>query len=362
MKIDISTLSAKIAAFKQLSSQNAVSPQSLGALLDEIATLIGECAPENEVEGANLIYNAVRSPGSIVTALGSVAPPSGLAGQKSLELRYQVADIVSGEKSVKTLSFPAASISSAGLMTTSEYFDLTAAKSNIADLQDEMRGTRQDLEDLAKLGRFQYKEANFALIPEGRAGNSRLRVLGYADLIKKGYVPYVFRLIRKSNYINDKKHKDFGGHTIGKKGWCLYGSCHSARINKGYLEFRTANTNLLSTESNSFSAKPSAFARFQDSCSSIRWGKRAIDFIAGESFRTVHLHYALAFGPKFIPSKILITPANMASPLVPFDIVFSPSAGFNSSEKFREKLAEAESEGKGVEFLNMLLNFSKPTS
>ena len=370
MKIDISTLSAKIAAFKQISQQDAISPSVLGNLLDEITELIGKCASADDVEGASKIYNAVRYPGTIVTDLGSVTNTPGIEGRNSLELRYQIADIASAEKSVKTVAIPASTLSHAGLMTASQYMDLNIAKSEISLLKDEVRGTRQDLEDVAKLQRSCFKDSHFSLLVDDEDfETSRIKVVGHANLIKKGYVPYVFRLMSKKNQIKDQDLIDKKGklRTRTKKGWCLYGSCYSAEIRHGLLSFSSNLPSFQTTPANSYSTSPSTLVSLNDKLTDIRWGSNSIplrNFVTG-GIRTVHLHFALAFGPRFEPGKKLITPANMVTPLVPFDIVFSPSGDLlfkDEWDNFGNHWQNCESDSERKELLLKCFQFSKPTS
>lgn len=169
---------------------------------------------------------------------------------------------------------------------------------------------------------------------------NKLVVRGHKQLRKEGYVPYLFRYTKKRNFYGNES--EFKRKCDIKKGWNLYGSVHTVRLDKGVLEINDTTHQTIDKPANEgeeliYSSKPEKFMhihlRERDSLHTVAWGKSLVvmeDIGKGRtngkfSFRRLRFHFGLGFAKKMEPNQILITPANLVSNLAEFSIIYDPS-------------------------------------
>ena len=165
----------------------------------------------------------------------------------------------------------------------------------------------------------------------------RLRIYGAAQLIADGYVPYLFRLTRKRNQWNDKVALQSGverkKYCAVRKGWNLYGSCHSIYIaTDNTIGFSTNPHSHQSQKAASYSTAPETLVTHHtrtDGSQTFGWGRSSVALLDRKSkvnrHRMIRLRFAVGFAKKILPGRSLVTTANLVSSLAEFSLIYNPT-------------------------------------
>lgn len=167
--------------------------------------------------------------------------------------------------------------------------------------------------------------------------NGKVHVNGASKFIEAGFVPYLFRRTRKRNPFNDDNRtpaqKDLK-YCQKKKGWHLWGSCNSVRINSEVLQFSTNSHEYLHKVASGYTSDTSAIIKIHINkwgYKTIPWGRSTIivnnlrNTQNPDKMRMIKLPFAVAFGKKILPGQTRVTPALMVSNLAEFSIIYDPS-------------------------------------
>ncbi len=178
----------------------------------------------------------------------------------------------------------------------------------------------------------------------------KLKVTGHAELLKAGYVPYIFRRTHKRNkFTNRRTHEiiEKKKYSLPRKGWNLFGHQHLVRIVDGTVQFMNVVKHAEEDGyTMQFSEEAEEFVTVhedEDGFHSVAWGRSKIslhkrEYIPEEECwgdvdtkRRVRLRFAIAFGLPYRQNNTRITPANMVTNLAEFSVVFTPN-GINGQE------------------------------
>lgn len=233
MAIDVKTLTQIISDFRKLQSKDAISPESLGAILQRIADLLATAGTSDTVTAIQTILNGFKAAGQAVCSI-----EQGAADRNNILANIKAVDL--GNGSIATASnnlfIKQATTERAGAMRAQQVVDLNNARNRIAEILPLLEKIQ------AKLGMTDGTKGlyNTAQISVAVVG-STLKIYGAQQLIADGYVPYLFRHTRKCNQWGDKLVIEAGGATKKycdkRKGWNLYGSVHSVKISGSTLSF-----------------------------------------------------------------------------------------------------------------------------
>lgn len=335
--IDTKSLTDIITEFRKITAKDAITPESLGAILQRIADLLATAGTSETSDVLMRWYNAMRS------ALHYVASISqGTADRNHIYLSRTTVNPVTGgaTNTSNAIQIQQATTERAGAMRAQQVIDLNATKKGVSTLEKttaELTDTLAQL--LAKLGLGDGSSIstvfNTAQI-SCQVVNGTLHVLGAQPLVKAGYVPYLFRWTRKRNQFKDKyasaedrANKKYCPKT---KGWHVFGSCHMVKLQGTEVLFSTNSHGFLHLPAGGYSSDPVCLVRTHIDANndvSVGWGRSQVKMLDRKSktkaHRMLRFRFAIGFAKKILPGKIAVTPANLVSALAEFSLVYNPT-------------------------------------
>lgn len=332
MAIDTKSLTEVITEFRALQSKDAISPDSLGYILQRIVDLLSTAGTSETVSKITSLLDGFKAAGQAITAISQ-----GEADSNHIYARKSTVNLATGELNSNSRIFiKEATTGRAGAMTAQQVLDLNDAKKNSEDLKTQVDNINklisqlQEAIDVLNAQPFTNK-TNISVIVE----NNAVRVMGFKQLVDEGCVPYIFRNIKKRNMYKHKNNPDAGGkirYCSKRKGWNLWGSRHAVRvsIDKGIVEFSLNNKYELTNEALGFASVPSALIHVhtnKDGYKCVGWGRSIIllhDRHNNYKPRMVRLRLAIAFGKPRDHGRARISPDFMMSNLAEFSIVYNP--------------------------------------
>ncbi|MBD5226862.1 MAG: hypothetical protein HDS67_02240 [Bacteroidales bacterium] len=143
----------------------------------------------------------------------------------------------------------------------------------------------------------------------------QLLVLGYDRFAKLGLVPYLLCRVNRRNPYRDRGNPDKKPACERRAGWHVVGSRHTIRIGKGRLYFSTIPRYRLHEKSSTYSASARSFLKIAKNRVVFNGHRYEISENKRKRFT-----FALAFGLPHEHGKARLSPANMITPLIPFEI------------------------------------------
>lgn len=373
--IDTTALTALITAFRAEVTQNSISPEKVGSILQQIADLLATAAPDSDMSEFTVLRQRLMGVSTMFTSLAQ-----GTSDRNHIYLTSNTYNVATGTKHTNTdaIRIQQATTERAGAMRAQQVIDLNAAKKNITDLQDEVANLGRVLE--ATGSRFNIlseqidgiKNTDIVTLSENIADlrslletldtemgeaeddiialrndisdiqdtrtisvdvKDRFLILqGAAPLLERKLIPYLFRLTKKANR---KRYTNSAGTRIRKKskprkGWHLMGNRTTLNVDATTLEV-SINTTVHGNDKReaSYSYHPMDFIKLSndiDGHKQVAYGKRLISLWNEEKERErkVSLKYGIAFGYKIkgdgLPIDLLCT--NIAE----FSVVYDPKS------------------------------------
>ena len=373
--IDTTALTALITAFRAEVTQNSISPEKVGSILQQIADLLATAAPDSDMSEFTVLRQRLMGVSTMFTSLAQ-----GTSDRNHIYLTSNTYNVATGTKHTNTdaIRIQQATTERAGAMRAQQVIDLNAAKKNITDLQDEVANLGRVLDAVGS--RFNIlseqidgiKNTDFVALSKNIADlRSLLETLdtemgeaeddiivlrndindiqdirtisvdvkdrfltlqGAAPLLEKKYIPYLFRLTKKANR---KRYKNSAGVKIRKKnrprkGWHLMGNRTTLNVDATTFEV-SINTTVHGNDKReaSYSYHPMDFIKLSNDLNGhkqVAYGKRLISLWNEEKERErkVSLKYGIAFGYKIkgdgLPIDLLCT--NIAE----FSVVYDPKS------------------------------------
>ena len=373
--IDTTALTALITAFRAEVTQNSISPEKVGSILQQIADLLATAAPDSDISEFTVLRQRLMGVSTMFTSLAQ-----GTSDRNHIYLTSNTYNVATGTKHTDTdaIRIQQATTERAGAMRAQQVIDLNAAKKNITDLQTEIANLGRVLEatgsrfntlseqidwikntDLVALSKniadlrslletldTEMVEAEDDIIILRNDINDiqdirtisidvkdRFLILqGAAPLLERKLIPYLFRLTKKANR---KRYTNSAGTRIRKKnkprkGWHLMGNRTTLNVDATTLEV-SINTTVHGNDKReaSYSYHPMDFIKLSNDLNGhkqVAYGKRLISLWNEEKERErkVSLKYGIAFGYKIIgdglPIDLLCT--NIAE----FSIIYDPKS------------------------------------
>ena len=373
--IDTTALTALITAFRAEVTQNSISPEKVGSILQQIADLLATATPDSDMSEFTVLRQRLMSISTMFTSLAQGTPD-----RNHIYLTSNTYNVATGTKYTDTdsIRIQQATTERAGAMRAQQVIDLNAAKKNITDLQDEVANLGRVLDAVGS--RFNIlseqidgvKNADLVALSENIADlRSLLETLdtemgeaeddiivlrndindiqdirtisvevkdrfltlqGAAPLLERKLIPYLFRLTKKANR---KRYKNSAGVKIRKKnrprkGWHLMGNRTTLNVDATTFEV-SINTTVHGNDKReaSYSYHPMDFIKLSNDLNGhkqVAYGKRLISLWNEEKERErkVSLKYGIAFGYKIkgdgLPIDLLCT--NIAE----FSVVYDPKS------------------------------------
>lgn len=373
--IDTTALTALITAFRAEVTQNSISPEKVGSILQQIADLLATATPDSDISEFTVLRQRLMGVSTMFTSLAQ-----GTSDRNHIYLTSNTYNVATGTKHTDTdaIRIQQATTERAGAMRAQQVIDLNAAKKNITDLQTEIAnlgrvldatGSRfntlseqidwikntdlvalskniADLRSLLETLDTEVVEAEDDIIILRNDINDiqdirtisvdvkdRFLILqGAAPLLERKLIPYLFRLTKKANR---KRYKNSAGVKIRKKnrprkGWHLMGNRTTLNVDATTFEV-SINTTVHGNDKRevSYSYHPMDFIKLSNDLNGhkqVAYGKRLISLWNEEKERErkVSLKYGIAFGYKIkgdgLPIDLLCT--NIAE----FSVVYDPKS------------------------------------
>lgn len=327
MAIDTKSLTQLITEFRALQSKDAISPETVGYLLQRIADLLATAGTSDTVSKIQQLLDGFKAAGYAVTSIAQ-----GQTDRNHVYANIGKVSLSDGSTSSTSGVFiQQATTERAGAMRAQQVTDLNNARNRIAEILPLLEKIQ------AKLGmdgsKGLYNTAQISVMVD----NDKLRIYGAQQLIADGYVPYLFRHTRKRNQWEDKVALEAGAddkkYCSPRKGWNLYGSVHTLKLNGTVIQITTNAHSLMSQEANGYSSSPEyfvkTFSRRSDQAPCFGWGRSVVSLLdpksAKKKHRMIRLRFAIGFAKKILPGRSLITTANLVSSLAEFSLIYDPN-------------------------------------
>ena len=373
--IDTTALTALITAFRAEVTQNSISPEKVGSILQQIADLLATAAPDSDISEFTVLRQRLMGVSTMFTSLAQ-----GTSDRNHIYLTSNTYNVATGTKHTDTdaIRIQQATTERAGAMRAQQVIDLNAAKKNITELQDEIANLGRVLDatgshfNILSEQIFGIKNTDLVALSKNIADlrslletldtemgeaeddiialrndisdiqdtrtisvdvKDRFLILqGAAPLLERKLIPYLFRLTKKANR---KRYTNSAGTRIRKKskprkGWHLMGNRTTLNVDATTLEV-SINTTVHGNDKReaSYSYHPMDFIKLSndiDGHKQVAYGKRLISLWNEEKERErkVSLKYGIAFGYKIkgdgLPIDLLCT--NIAE----FSVVYDPKS------------------------------------
>lgn len=322
--IDVTTLTNLITQFRNTTASNSVSPETVGSILQKIVDILATAGTQANLDIINKWHEALKTAAPALTALSQ-----GNADRNHVYLAARSVNLYTGAQSDLTpIQIQQATTERAGAMRAQQVTDLNAARRDVADIKKQI----QTINSLLGVGTADnlYKSSQISC----QIIDGTLRLLGAQNLTAAGYVPYLFRRVRKRNPYRNKfatdEQRAAKSYCPVKKGWGLFGSIYTVRLNGTQVEFSTNPHNCLSTKAIGWSADPATLvSRYTDTHGNIRFGLGRSSVLLTDpknpkKQRMIRLTFGIGFAKPIYPGTAAITPANLTSSLATFTIIYDP--------------------------------------
>lgn len=327
MAIDTKSLTQIITEFRALQSKDAISPESLGYILQRIADLLATAGTSEMQTQLATWFNAL----SKVDHSAICKLQQGPADRNFVRLSNTFIDLMDGHQytNENATIINQATTERAGAMRAQQVIDLNNARKAISDIEKLLDVIQSKL-GMTDGSKNPYNTAQISV----QVVNDVLVVYGAQQLISDGYVPYLFRHTRKRNQWNDKVALENGiekkQYCDTRKGWNLYGSVHTVKVSGNMIYFSTNPKSHLSKVANGYSALPDTLVSHhirKDGTPSFGWGRSCVSLIDRKNrtqHRMIRLRFGIGFAKKIMPGRSLITTANLVSSLAEFSLIYDP--------------------------------------
>ena len=329
MAIDTKSLTQIITEFRALQSKDAVSPESLGYILQRIVDLLATAGTSETVSNITKLLDGFKAAGQAITALSQ-----GQADRNHIYANKSTVNLATGAVSASSeLFIQQATTARAGAMRAQQVIDLNSAKKSISELEKLLSAVQSEIAALKGSAGDGTVSGGLTPISVQTEGD-RLFVIGARKLLQDGYVPYLFRLTQKRNRFAAKESSLLGTkkYCRRRKGWNLYGSCYTVKVEGNKFLFNTSAKSTFTMPSDNYSDSPQTLVVEhvkQDGTPTVAWGRSCVSLVCHNDKtkrRMIRLRFAIGFGKLLTPGKGRITTANLVSTLAEFALIYDPAS------------------------------------
>lgn len=166
--------------------------------------------------------------------------------------------------------------------------------------------------------------------------DGKLVLSGHEELVKLGYVPYVFRHIKKRSQFRDKYRPGLWEthHCPKYKGWTAMGCYAFCKLKGSNILF--ADTphsdigNIAALADADYISDPSLLVNFlhnDSTTNALAWGRSIIhlDDTRTGNFRMARMRFAIGFAPRFEPGRRRLRTSDLVSSLAEFSVIYDPN-------------------------------------
>lgn len=326
MAIDVKSITQLITEFRALQAKDAITPESLGYILQRLADLIATAGTSETVTEIKKLLDGFKLAGSAVVSISQSTPDRNhiYVHQEKLNLQNGVKYDSNG------IFIQQATTERAGAMRAQQVIDLNNTRRAVADIEKILQQVQIKL-GMTEGTRGLYNNAQITV----QVSDDSLLLFGGSQLVADGYVPYLFRQTRKRNRWYDRVAIGAGApmkkYCDKRKGWNLFGSVHTVKLNGTVLTFTTSIHSFMSKEASGYTSSPTALVRcFTNSRGEpcFAWGRSVVSLLDPKNpqkHRMIRLRFAVGFAKKIYPGRTRITPANLVSSLAEFSVIYNPT-------------------------------------
>ncbi len=330
MAIDTTTITRLISSFRKLAVKDSATPESVGYLLQRLADLIATAERSGDMNKYISLLESYANAGNALLSIeqGSSDRNNILASIRSLKLDD------GGITTAKDAVFiRQATTERAGAMRAQHVQELNTTYNKVAALEKDMVTAKSDLAKISEKVNGIPTSGQFSCI----VYDGKLHITGAQTYLNAGYVPYIFRKVRKRHPFKDKnaseedrKSKKYGPVT---KGWGVFGSMHAVKISGTTVQFSSSNHSYLSRKEHEYSENPEVYVSRnlrKDGDITFGWGRSSVNLTdenikGSKKQRMIRLRFGIGFAKPMYPGRAKITPSNLVSPLAEFFIVYDPN-------------------------------------
>jgi hypothetical protein len=318
--IDTTTLTNKITALRQLAEKNAISPETLGAILQRITDLLATASTQAEVDVLTNWNKALKQVPAAITAIAR-----GTYDRNNFLVNLTKLTLSNGALTTQTdyTLIPQATTDHAGMMRAQQVTDLNTVRNNVdSKILPTLELIGQQIEDLqTAIEKTQMISRHITC----EIINGYVYIQGADKLIAEGYIPYLFRS-------SNRRYHDHQHYTAGprKKGWHLFGSKHTIQIDDGgRVNFSTNDKGYIDLEAEDYSPEIQTILHLKTDKNGhkyVPWGTSQISVYdkKADKNRMLRLHYAIGFAKEKPVSRNTINGADLVTNLATFSIVYNP--------------------------------------
>ena len=237
--INVNSLNQAIIALRAETQMNAISPNSLGGLLQTISNLLATATTESDIATINQLQVALNNLKQKVNTyvIQLQKDPTyishlvqGTTDRNNVYLNATKVNVAFGTASTveQAVTIKQATESRAGVMRAQQVTDLNEAKAGVLALQTSLRQTQTIVDELqGMIQDIASSMTRYTHIECKANKKDGLHVIGANALVEAGFVPYIFRYSRKkSRYRHNKTEDRRKGPRM--RGWHVF--CGTGKI------------------------------------------------------------------------------------------------------------------------------------
>lgn len=303
--IDVSNLNSLITALRAETAKDAISPDSLGSLLQKITDVLATAAKDSDISEIANWKTALATITSCITAI-----QQNMSDRNNIYLDLDTASLFDGTRQSLSgvVCIKQATTERAGAMRAQQVTDLNGCRSDIKSLQSSISTL------LASISELQSTDTSLSnritSVENEQPYPFRLRILegklyihDLDENIKNSCQPFIFRWVKKRPHYRVEKKSFYG---MRRKGWNVWRGCDVAQLD--------ANGMLQIEHNHIFTHNPT-----------VLFGKPNVIYGSDGDLKDVRI----GFGSK---SYSLFTSKKFS-----FAIGFAPQSAFHEREGFKFK-------------------------
>ncbi|MGM9714350.1 MAG: hypothetical protein ACI4TM_11225 [Candidatus Cryptobacteroides sp.] len=291
--IDVSNLNSLITALRAETAKDAISPDSLGSLLQKITDVIASAAKDSDVSDITNWKSLLSAISSCVTAI-----QQNLSDRNNIYLDLDTASLASGARQSLSgaVCIKQATTERAGAMRAQQVIDLNGCKSDIKSLQSSISSLQTSISELQSTDTSLSNR--IASVENEQPYPFRLRILegklyihDLDENIKNSCQPFIFRWVKKRPHYKVEENNFYG---MRRKGWNVWRGCDVAKLDtNGMLQIE--HNDMFTHNPNALFCKPNAIYGKDGSLNDVRigFGSKSYSLSTSKKFS-----FAIGFAPQ----------------------------------------------------------------
>ncbi len=291
--IDVSTLNSLITALRAETAKDAISPDSLGSLLQKITDVLTTAAKDSDMSEIANWKTALATITSCITAI-----QQNLSDRNNIYLDLDTASLFDGTRQSLSgvVCIKQATTERAGAMRAQQVTDLYGCKSDIKSLQSSISTL------LASISELQSTDTSLsnkiASVENKQPYPFRLRILegklyiyDLDENIKNSCQPFIFRWVKKRPHYRVDGNSFYGTR---RKGWNVWRGCDVAQLDaNGMLQIE--HNHLFTHNPNVLFGKPNVIYGSDGDLKDVRigFGSKSYSLFTSKKFS-----FAIGFAPQ----------------------------------------------------------------